>query len=106
MYNFYEFCTIKIPMGFQLILRLPWKHPVQNQSIKSCQAAEGDYVSGCGRFIVGKEEIPTHSCLAEHAYTQQGSERDAQPLDERPEHTPASRGSCIRAFTRKLLDSM
>uniref|UniRef100_A0A673HRF3 Transmembrane protein 135 n=1 Tax=Sinocyclocheilus rhinocerous TaxID=307959 RepID=A0A673HRF3_9TELE len=63
------------------------------------------YVSGCGRFIVGKEEIPTHPCLAEHVY-EQGSERDAQPPDERPEHTPASRGSCIRAFTRKLLDSI
>lgn len=62
-------------------------------------------MSGCGRFIVGKEEIPTHSSLAEHAYTQ-GSERDAQPPDERPKHTPASRGSCITAFTRKLLDSM
>ncbi|RXN06852.1 transmembrane protein 135 [Labeo rohita] len=57
------------------------------------------------KFIVGKEEIPTHSCLAEHTYGQ-GSERDAQPLDERPERTPASRGSCIRAFTRKLLDSI
>ncbi|ROL54385.1 Transmembrane protein 135 [Anabarilius grahami] len=57
------------------------------------------------RFIVGKEEIPTHSCLSEHAYAQ-GSERDAQPLEERPEHTPASRGSCFRAFTRKLLDSI
>ncbi len=62
-------------------------------------------MSGCGRFIVGKEEIPTHSCLAEHEHGQ-GSERDAQPPDERPEHTPASRGSCIRAFIRKLLDSM
>uniref|UniRef100_A0A671P6F9 Transmembrane protein 135 n=1 Tax=Sinocyclocheilus anshuiensis TaxID=1608454 RepID=A0A671P6F9_9TELE len=57
------------------------------------------------KFIVGKEEIPTHPCLAEHVY-EQGSERDAQPPDERLEHTPASRGSCIRAFTRKLLDSI
>uniref|UniRef100_A0A8C2GM52 Transmembrane protein 135 n=1 Tax=Cyprinus carpio TaxID=7962 RepID=A0A8C2GM52_CYPCA len=69
------------------------------------QTVKGDYVSGCGRFIVGKEEIPTHSCLAEHVYGQ-GSERDAPPPDERPEPTPASRGSCMRAFTRKLLDSI
>uniref|UniRef100_A0A9J8B501 Transmembrane protein 135 n=1 Tax=Cyprinus carpio carpio TaxID=630221 RepID=A0A9J8B501_CYPCA len=73
--------------------------------INSCQTVKGDYVSGCCRFIVGKEEIPTHPCLAEHAHGP-GSERDAQPPDERPEHTPASRGSCIRAFTRKLLDSI
>uniref|UniRef100_A0A8C2JB55 Transmembrane protein 135 n=1 Tax=Cyprinus carpio TaxID=7962 RepID=A0A8C2JB55_CYPCA len=71
----------------------------------SCQTVKGDYVSGCGRFIVGKEEIPTHSCLAEHVYGQ-GSERDAPPPDERLEPTSASRGSCMRAFTRKLLDSI
>uniref|UniRef100_A0A8C2JB87 Transmembrane protein 135 n=1 Tax=Cyprinus carpio TaxID=7962 RepID=A0A8C2JB87_CYPCA len=50
------------------------------------ETVKGDYVSGCGRFIVGKEEIPTHSCLAEHVYGQ-GSERDAPPPDERLEPT-------------------
>ncbi|XP_016093317.1 transmembrane protein 135-like [Sinocyclocheilus grahami] len=70
-----------------------------------CKDGLNGFAFSALKFIVGKEEIPTHPCLAEHVY-EQGSERDTQPPDERPEHTPASRESCIRAFTRKLLDSI
>ncbi|XP_073770227.1 transmembrane protein 135 isoform X1 [Danio rerio] len=70
-----------------------------------CKDGLNGFAFSALKFIVGKEEIPTHSCLAEHAYGQ-GSERDVQPAEERPEQTPASRGSCIRAFARKLLDSL
>uniref|UniRef100_A0A673KDQ2 Transmembrane protein 135 n=1 Tax=Sinocyclocheilus rhinocerous TaxID=307959 RepID=A0A673KDQ2_9TELE len=70
-----------------------------------CKDGLNGFAFSALKFIVGKEEIPSHSCLAEHVYGQ-GSERDVQPPDERLEHTPASRGSCIRAFTRKLLDSI
>uniref|UniRef100_A0A672PHK2 Transmembrane protein 135 n=1 Tax=Sinocyclocheilus grahami TaxID=75366 RepID=A0A672PHK2_SINGR len=98
--------TLTFPHRFPLVLLFCLTASLYMFFFRSVgQTVKGDYVSGCGRFIVGKEEIPTHSCLAEHAYGQ-GSERDAQPPDERPEHTPAFRGSCIRAFTRKLLDSI
>uniref|UniRef100_A0A8C2JG63 Transmembrane protein 135 n=1 Tax=Cyprinus carpio TaxID=7962 RepID=A0A8C2JG63_CYPCA len=70
-----------------------------------CKDGLNGFAFSALKFIVGKEEIPTHSCLAEHVYGQ-GSERDAPPPDERLEPTSASRGSCMRAFTRKLLDSI
>uniref|UniRef100_A0A671R9B7 Transmembrane protein 135 n=1 Tax=Sinocyclocheilus anshuiensis TaxID=1608454 RepID=A0A671R9B7_9TELE len=106
-----SYIAILIERKSRLALTFPHRFPLVFVLYKfytnypKYKTVKGDYVSGCGRFIVGKEEILTHSCLAEHAYGQ-GSERDGQPPDERPEHMPASRGSCIRAFTRKLLDSI
>uniref|UniRef100_A0A671P7M9 Transmembrane protein 135 n=1 Tax=Sinocyclocheilus anshuiensis TaxID=1608454 RepID=A0A671P7M9_9TELE len=94
----------RFPLATETIFRMAVTRGLV-KPMKHGEVRYRDYVSGCGRFIVGKEEIPTHPCLAEHVY-EQGSERDAQPPDERLEHTPASRGSCIRAFTRKLLDSI
>ncbi|KAL2094397.1 hypothetical protein ACEWY4_009116 [Coilia grayii] len=63
------------------------------------------------KFIVGKEEIPTHSFLAEQAYARAlerpASEAQRGPSEGTPsEGTPASRRSSIAAFTRRLLDSL
>ncbi|TRY83144.1 hypothetical protein DNTS_020656, partial [Danionella cerebrum] len=68
-----------------------------------CKDGLNGFAFSALKFIVGKEEIPTHSVQAELSHIQ-SSERDAQSLDERPQSSPASRGNYIRAFTRKLLD--
>ncbi|KAJ8368073.1 hypothetical protein SKAU_G00081010 [Synaphobranchus kaupii] len=54
------------------------------------------------KFIVGKEEIPTHSFLAEHVYAR-GPERGAV---EPPRVGPASSSTSIAALTRRLLKSV
>ncbi|KAG7470924.1 hypothetical protein MATL_G00118990 [Megalops atlanticus] len=56
------------------------------------------------KFIVGKEEIPTHSFLAEHVYCR-GPERGAvEPEQPRTRH--GSNRTSITALTRKLLESV
>ncbi|XP_035241099.1 transmembrane protein 135-like isoform X2 [Anguilla anguilla] len=56
------------------------------------------------KFIVGKEEIPTHSFLAEHVYPR-GPERGAvEP--EPPRVGPSSGRTSIAALTRRLLESV
>ncbi|XP_030648455.1 transmembrane protein 135 [Chanos chanos] len=57
------------------------------------------------KFIVGKEEIPAHSLLAEHAHCK-GPERSALPESSRPDGTATSRGKSIVALTRRLLESV
>ena len=60
------------------------------------------------RFIVGKEEIPTHSVPAEHTCTAlperaaAAESEDTQASAERPD----SRGKALLAYTRELLESM
>ncbi|XP_041948796.1 transmembrane protein 135 [Alosa sapidissima] len=54
------------------------------------------------KFIVGKEEIPTHSFLAEHAYAK-APERAAADAHQ---GAPPSRTSSITAFTKRLLDAL
>lgn len=56
-----------------------------------------------GRFIVGKEEIPTHSSLAELPSASR-SERPALPPTGTEQ--PSSYGRTITALTRRLLDSL
>ncbi|XP_076130192.1 transmembrane protein 135 [Alosa pseudoharengus] len=56
------------------------------------------------KFIVGKEEIPTHSFLAEHAYAK-APERAAAAADAH-QGVPPSRTSSITAFTKRLLDAL
>ncbi|KAA0703967.1 Transmembrane protein 135 [Triplophysa tibetana] len=70
-----------------------------------CKDGLNGFAFSALKFIVGKEEIPTHSCLPGHTYLQ-GSERTTTLLDESREPTSASRGSCIRALARKMLDSV
>lgn len=57
-----------------------------------------DDVSGWGRFIVGKEEIPTHSCQPEAAGT--SCSESHQP----EEGGASSRGRTLASLTRRLLD--
>lgn len=60
------------------------------------------------RFIIGKEEIPTHSVTAEHAFTRAHERtaaietQDSQVSAERP----SSRRKTLIAYTRELLESM
>ncbi|XP_076876217.1 transmembrane protein 135 [Brachyhypopomus gauderio] len=57
------------------------------------------------KFIVGKEEIPTHSC--QEPGTASSSERSAPPVSPAPEGERASSwGRTIAALTRRLLDSL
>ncbi|XP_062869890.1 transmembrane protein 135 [Trichomycterus rosablanca] len=58
------------------------------------------------KFIVGKEEIPTHSSQAELPGASR-PDRAAFPLTHSPEQGPStSRGRTIAALTRRLLDSL
>ncbi|XP_012671956.1 transmembrane protein 135 [Clupea harengus] len=54
------------------------------------------------KFIVGKEEIPTHSFLAEQAY----AKAPERAVAESNEGAPPSRHSSIVAFTKRLLESL
>uniref|UniRef100_A0A8C4RQP6 Transmembrane protein 135 n=1 Tax=Erpetoichthys calabaricus TaxID=27687 RepID=A0A8C4RQP6_ERPCA len=56
------------------------------------------------KFIVGKEEIPTHSFLAEAHYSK-SSERTRQPLAKAESGEQKSRVS-LAALTKKLIDSI
>ncbi|MBN3304016.1 TM135 protein, partial [Amia calva] len=56
------------------------------------------------KFIVGKEEIPTHSFLAESAHVR-GPERPRQE-QERPETQPRKSRSSLAALTRNLIESI
>lgn len=62
----------------------------------------------CYRFIIGKEEIPTHSVTAEHACTRPLERtaavetEDTQASAERP----GSRRKTLLAYTRELLESL
>ncbi|XP_062393296.1 transmembrane protein 135 [Sardina pilchardus] len=58
------------------------------------------------KFIVGKEEIPTHSFLAEHAYAKAPERAAAAVAAEAHQGTPPSRTSSIRAFAKRLLDAL
>ncbi|KAJ8412614.1 hypothetical protein AAFF_G00129500 [Aldrovandia affinis] len=58
------------------------------------------------KFIVGKEEIPTHSVLADHTHNR-GPERGAiEPERERPQAQHTSSRTSIAALTQRLLESV
>lgn len=62
----------------------------------------------CYRFIIGKEELPSHSVVAEHTHTRPHERTaavetdDAQASAERPD----PRRKTLVAYTRELLESM
>ncbi|KAI4894173.1 hypothetical protein NFI96_022469 [Prochilodus magdalenae] len=69
-------------------------------------ATNVDDVFGWGRFIVGKEEIPSHSYQPE-AISSSRSERAGDPPSLQPEEGRASsRGSAITALARRLIDTL
>ncbi|KAM7374380.1 hypothetical protein PAMP_007038 [Pampus punctatissimus] len=59
------------------------------------------------KFIIGKEEIPSHSLMAEHTHTRP-LERTAaiETVDSQPEERPNPRRKTLVAYTRKLLESI
>ncbi|KAM7398057.1 hypothetical protein PAMA_006091 [Pampus argenteus] len=59
------------------------------------------------KFIIGKEEIPSHSVMAEHTHTRP-LERTAaiEPVDSQPEERPNPRSKTLVAYTRELLESI
>ncbi|XP_035290873.1 transmembrane protein 135-like isoform X2 [Anguilla rostrata] len=61
------------------------------------------------KFIVGKEELPTHSLQAENAYKgapERGAIESESERRERPQSQPASCRTSIAALTRRLLESV
>ncbi|KAG9335281.1 hypothetical protein JZ751_005461 [Albula glossodonta] len=62
-------------------------------------------------FIVGKEEIPTHSFLAEHVYARAPERAAVEPAQAQPQPRPQARArpgssrTSIAALTRRLLES-
>ncbi|XP_036450779.1 transmembrane protein 135 [Colossoma macropomum] len=58
------------------------------------------------KFIVGKEEIPTHSCLAETTSASRSERAEVQPSPQPEEERVSSRGGAIAALTRRLLDTL
>ncbi|KAL4593159.1 transmembrane protein 135, partial [Arapaima gigas] len=57
------------------------------------------------KFIVGKEEIPTHSFLVEHVYPKAPEGHALEQHQAQPSNPPASIASSVTALTRKLLES-
>jgi len=62
----------------------------------------------CHRFIIGKEEIPTHSTQAEPVGTWPPERPAAIETEhsEAPAERPSSRTEKMIAYTRELLESM
>ncbi|XP_073730348.1 transmembrane protein 135 [Misgurnus anguillicaudatus] len=67
-----------------------------------CKDSLNGFAFSALKFIVGKEEIPTHS-LAENT-NPQGLERPTTLADHR--HASTSRGSGIRSLARRLLETI
>ncbi|XP_037402857.1 transmembrane protein 135 isoform X1 [Pygocentrus nattereri] len=72
----------------------------------ACLLAKEDYVFGWGRFIVGKEELPTHSYQAETASASRSERADVPPSPQPEEGRVSSRRGAIAALTRRLLDTL
>ncbi|XP_048851249.1 transmembrane protein 135 isoform X2 [Brienomyrus brachyistius] len=58
------------------------------------------------KFIVGKEEIPTHSLLAEHTYPKGPEGGTVEPKQDRPRVLSTSSISSIKDLARRLLESV
>ena len=62
----------------------------------------------CRRFIIGKEEIPTHSVAAEQISTRPHERTAAVETEESQASAggPSSRRKTLIDYTRELLESM
>uniref|UniRef100_A0AAR2JSI8 Transmembrane protein 135 n=1 Tax=Pygocentrus nattereri TaxID=42514 RepID=A0AAR2JSI8_PYGNA len=58
------------------------------------------------KFIVGKEELPTHSYQAETASASRSERADVPPSPQPEEGRVSSRRGAIAALTRRLLDTL